>query len=239
MLWLWILAALAAYYIKGLCGFANTLVFTSILGFGSANIEISPVELILGLPANVFMTLKNRKKLNPRVYVPLAVLVMLGAVPGAFLLKNLNAGYIKIIFGAVVILLGVEMLLREVKVLKFRESKLVLALIGIISGVMCGLFGVGALLAAYIGRVTGTSEEFKANINAVFIVENSFRVILYAVMGIITLESLKMAALLLPFMAAGLFLGMLSAKRMDEKLVKRFIVVLLIISGVIMILKNV
>ena len=31
----------------------------------------------------------------------------------------------------------------------------------------CGLFGVGALLAAYVGRVTGISDEFKANISAV------------------------------------------------------------------------
>ena len=35
-MYLWILAAVAAYFIKGLCGFANTLVFTSILSFGVA-----------------------------------------------------------------------------------------------------------------------------------------------------------------------------------------------------------
>lgn len=34
---LWILATLSAFFVKGLCGFANTLVFTSILGFGSSN----------------------------------------------------------------------------------------------------------------------------------------------------------------------------------------------------------
>ena len=33
-MYLWIIAAVAAYFIKGLCGFANTLVFTSILSFG-------------------------------------------------------------------------------------------------------------------------------------------------------------------------------------------------------------
>ena len=31
------LAAVVAYFIKGLCGFANTLVFTAILSFGSVN----------------------------------------------------------------------------------------------------------------------------------------------------------------------------------------------------------
>ena len=45
---LWMLAAAAAYFVKGLCGFANTLVFTSILSFGSAtNANISPVDLLV------------------------------------------------------------------------------------------------------------------------------------------------------------------------------------------------
>ena len=55
----WIIATLAAFYIKGLCGFANTLVFTSILSFGVANINISPVELILGYPTNMTISWKE------------------------------------------------------------------------------------------------------------------------------------------------------------------------------------
>lgn len=52
----------AAYFVKGLCGFANTLVFTSILSFGSAtNANISPVDLLVGYPTNVILTWKNRK----------------------------------------------------------------------------------------------------------------------------------------------------------------------------------
>ncbi len=57
-----ILAAACAYFIKGLCGFANTLVFTSILGFSKTNIEISPVELVLSYPSNIILVLKNEKR---------------------------------------------------------------------------------------------------------------------------------------------------------------------------------
>ena len=45
-----IIAAVAAYFIKGLCGFANTLVFTLILSFGVSNANISPIDLLLGYP---------------------------------------------------------------------------------------------------------------------------------------------------------------------------------------------
>ena len=85
---LWAVATLVAFYVKGLCGFANTLVFTSILGFGVNNVEISPVELILGYPSNIILTWKHRNELDKKVYLPLAVLVILGSIPGAFLLKK-------------------------------------------------------------------------------------------------------------------------------------------------------
>lgn len=87
-MYLWIIAAAAAYFIKGLCGFANTLVFTSILSFGASNANISPIDLLLGYPTNLILTWKNRKSLDPKVYLPLAALVLAGSIPGALLLKN-------------------------------------------------------------------------------------------------------------------------------------------------------
>ena len=57
---LWIIAAVSAFFVKGLCGFANTLVFTTALSFGTANREISPVELLLGYPTNVILAWRER-----------------------------------------------------------------------------------------------------------------------------------------------------------------------------------
>ena len=239
-MWLWIIATLIAFYIKGLCGFANTLVFTSILGFGTDNVNISPVELVLGYPTNFILAWKNKKHLKREVWLPLSVMVLGGSIVGTFLLKNVNAQYIKLLFGFVVIGLGIEMLLRDKT--KNREktggSKLVLNIIGIVSGILCGLFGIGALLAAYVDRVTVGTDEFKANISVVFIVENSFRIILYSILGIITLSTLKQSLILVPFMLVGLFAGMKSGEVIDDKIVRKCVIVLLIISGVMLIIKN-
>lgn len=78
-MYLWIIAAVAAYFIKGLCGFANTLVFTSILSFGASNANISPIDLLLGYPTNLILTWRNRKSLDPKVYFPLAALLLAGS----------------------------------------------------------------------------------------------------------------------------------------------------------------
>ena len=229
-MYLWILAAVAAYFIKGLCGFANTLVFTSILSFGVPNANISPIDLLL--------TWKNRRSLDPKVYLPLAALVLAGSIPGAFLLKHVDARAVKVLFGVVVAALGAEMFSREYSKKRLRSSKIVLAIIGVTAGVLCGLFGVGALLAAYVSRVTEDGGSFKANISAVFIVDNTFRIVLYSVLGLLTFDTLKTALLLLPFALAGLFLGMKCSSRMNESLVKKITSILLVLSGISLILKN-
>ncbi len=104
-------AAVCAYFVKGLCGFANTLVFSTILSFSTNNVNISPVELVLGLPSNIMISYKELKSVQWKVCLPLAGLVLLGDIPGILLLKNTNTQVIKGIFGFVIIAIGVEMLI--------------------------------------------------------------------------------------------------------------------------------
>ena len=230
MFW-WIIATLSAFFVKGLCGFANTLVFTTLLSFGNQNIHISPVELLLGYPTNLIIAIKERKSIQWSMCIPLAVLVIAGCIPGAFFLKTIDTHIIKKVFGIVIVLIGLEMFLREFQQKKGKESKILLALIGVLSGILCGLFGIGALLGAYINRVTSDSSAFKANICVVFLVENTFRIILYRVWGILTFDAFRQVLMLAPFMLAGLILGILSGKVMKETIVQKLVIVLLIVSG--------
>lgn len=239
MVW-FIIATLVAFFIKGLCGFANTLIFNGILSYTANNINISPLEVVLGYPSNIILVWKERKSLNWKIWLPLTVLVVAGSIPGIFLLKHTDAGLLKVIFGIAVIIIGIEMLFREMKSSNGKSggSKIILVLIGIISGLLCGLYGVGALLAAYVSRVSENSHEFKANICVVFVVENMIRIILYAATGILTLAVLKQVVILIPFMLAAVFLGMKSSSVLNEKVIKKIVIVLLILSGIVLIINN-
>lgn len=77
--------------------------------------------------------------------------------------------------------------------------------LGILSGFLCGLYGIGALLGAYVSRVTDDSSSFKANICVVFFVENTVRMVLY---------------------------GMWSGQRANDRIAKKLVLILLIVSGV-------
>lgn len=159
----WFIAAtLAAFFIKGLCGFANTLIFQSILSFSVNNADISPVELVLGFPGNAIRLGRTRKSLNPRIFLPLTALMLAGNIPGALMLKSMDGRIIKVIFGVVIICIALNMLLEQSGE-PHAPKKWMTALVGIAAGILSGLFGVGALLAAYVSRITDTGSGFKAN----------------------------------------------------------------------------
>jgi uncharacterized membrane protein YfcA len=112
------------------------------------------------------------------------------------------------------------------------------AVTAVLSGLLCGLYGIGALLGAYMSRITEDSHAFKGNLCFVFWAENTFRVILYAAGGLLTADVLKQAVLLAPFMLAGLFLGIGSSRFLRESAVKKIVIVMLIVSGIALIFNS-
>ncbi len=227
-----------AYIVKGMCGFANTLVFGTLAGFFTDNVNISPVDLLLGYPSNLLIAWTERKGIDLKICGPLCALVILGSIPGAFFLKVGDARLLKVLFGFVVVFIGVEMYFRERKSGVSKGSPILMVTIGLLSGVLCGLFGVGALLVAYVSRTTKNTSQFRANNCVVFTVENTFRLLLYSFSGILTLETVKIAVCLLPFMFLGLGIGIFFQKRLSERTAKTCVIILLIFSGLSLIINN-
>lgn len=238
MFFLMAFSVVVAYFAKGLSGFANTLIFSTIMSFAVPNSDISPIELILGSPSNWAIIWKERKSIHVKLWLPVALMMMVGAIPGMLLLKNGSPQTIKAIFGATVVLLGVEMLLRELSTKKQKPNRFAQAAIGLLAGAMCGLYGIGALLAAYFSRTTEDAASFRGNLCMVFLTENIYRTIAYAYLGILTVDVLWTVLKLAPFMLLGLFLGMKCAGRIREATVRRIIIALLIFSGLSLLLLN-
>lgn len=234
----WIIATVAAFFIKGLCGFTNGLVFTTILSFTTDNVNISPVSLVAGYPTNLIISWKNRKSINWKMCTVLTALVILGNIPGAYFLKNADTGIIKVILGFFIIYLSVEMYLNEIRKTKKKSSKLALGIVGVLAGLVAGIYGVGALLGVYVNKITNNTAEFKANSNIVFFVSDTFRLCLYIAWGIVTWDIVKLSVSLIPFMFLGLYLGMKLCNYINEKAIKRIVILMLIISGAALIINN-
>ena len=183
------------------------------------------------------MAYQERKAIRWKICIPLALLVIAGSLPGTFILANADARVVKILFGFLVVCVGIEMLLRGRKPETVKKSGAALVVIGVLSGLLCGLYGVGALLGAYVSRVAEDSHEFKANICVVFLIENTLRIIFYTACGILKYPALIQAVKLAPFMLAGLIFGIVCGRKLPEETVKKAVIVMLIISGMALIFK--
>ena len=94
-------------------------------------------------------------------------------------------------------------------------------------------------MSAYVGRVTRDSHEFKANMCTIFAAENSFRLIMYIYLGIITKDTVLLAIKLLPLVLLGLGMGIAASKRLHERTARRIVIVMLILSGAVLMVSNV
>ena len=238
-IWLWMLAVLVGYFVKGIAGIGNTLVVTAAMAYTRTNAEITPVELLLCVPTNLLLAWQNRRHIDWKLTIPPLCMVLAGDVLGVLLLKNVNVDALKVVFGAVLIVLGCEMLWRELRgVAEQKPHPAVLWTLGISAGVLCGLFGAGALLAAYFARVTRDDKVYKGSMCMIFALENIFRVIVCSVTGLLTLETVRIAGILAIPMLIGLFAGMKLSGRMNARTMRIVIIVMLMVSGVPLLLTN-
>ena len=237
---IWQIAVFAGYFVKGIAGFGNSLIHAGIMAFFKDNAVITPVDSMLTLPANVTMTWKHRQWLDKKIWLPAALISGLFLVPGALLLRNMDGRAVKLIFGFVVLALSLDMLRSKDKVpaAPTGRAKVMHWITVVLSGVLSGMFGVGALMAAALTKTTRDSKELKANLSAVYASTDVLRVIIYAATGLLTGPLALQGLILMPAMLLGLFLGIRCAGKLSERSVRMCIILVLVGSGLTLILNN-
>lgn len=232
------IAVILSYIVKGLTGFGNTLVMAPMFSLVVSPKTTTPVDLLFSLPANSFLVWKERGGLKAKIVIPLATCVLIGNIPGVLFLKNGNVAMLKMFLGIVVLLIGLEMLFGHKIPSAKTVNPIMLTFLGVLSGFLAGMFGIGAPMVAYINKVAEDNREFRANICCVFLIENIFRLFAYGFTGIMTKNIIIMALFLLPAVGIGMRLGFNMYYRLDEKIIRYLIIALLIISGSLLTIRN-
>ena len=233
------IATLLAYFTKGITGFGNTLVMGSLFSFMVPNRLTTPVDLIFSIPTNIYIVWRERKNISLKIVVPISFMLLVGIIPGAFLLKVGNDRTLKSIMGLVIVGIAIEMLTRKpIESENKKNNTVFLAVIGVTSGILAGLYGITAPLISYISRATYNKNEFRGNICCIFLVDNAFRFFLYLYTGILNKDVFMLALFLSPAVFIGMILGVKVESNMKEETVKKAVIALLLISGIVLFLKN-
>ncbi|HWR60937.1 MAG TPA: sulfite exporter TauE/SafE family protein [Clostridia bacterium] len=233
-------AVFIAFFIKGITGFGNTLVMAPLFSFVVSNRFTTPVDLLISIPTNAYLVWKNRESINFRTVMPLSLMLLVGVIPGILLLKTGNDLVLKAFLGAVIVALGIEMLYRKPpgEADAAGGNRALLVVVGLLSGVLAGMYGISAFLVAYVSRTSAGRSQFRANLCSLFLVDNIFRLIWYSVAGIMTMEIIRFTVFMAPAVVLGMYVGTRVDTGLKEETVRKATIYLLVVSGVVLLIRS-
>ena len=229
----------ASYFVKGLAGFGDPLISNPCLSLTEmTNSQITPMNLLMNWPLNLYIAFKNRKSFSARACIPMIVCILAGMIPGIACLKFGQSEILKAGLGLLIVFCGIEMLTRKESKVS-HGNPIIMALVSMASGFTAGLYGINLFFVAYIER-TGyvNRNQFRGQMCFIFFIENTVRLFLYIfVYKMYTAIILQAAVISAVGVAAGMFLGSRVDKRLSENFVHKLIMVVFIVAGLSTLIK--
>lgn len=233
--------------IQGITGFAGTILAMPpslmLVGYDVAK----PVLNALGLFAGVYVLMTHGRHVNKKELKKVVLVMSVGIVTG-ILVKSLFVGKEEILYkllGIFVIGLAIQGYYQLTKKKAPETESKALAQAGwknytllISSGLVHGMFVCGGpLLIGYLSKVIKDKVSFRATISTVWIILNTIILLDDVRMGLWTVELIKIQAITLPFLAAGMIIGTKLYAKMSQEVFMKLTYILLFISGISLLVK--
>ncbi|MBI1259119.1 MAG: TSUP family transporter [Chloroflexi bacterium] len=214
----------------------------TILGFGVALIcmpllilVLSPVSAaafvaLFTIPLQIIIIWRYRRALRLRPFWRVILGTALGAPLGVFLIARLDERIILSALG--LFLVGYALYnLFNLRLPRIVQPKWDFSF-GLASGVFAGAYNTGGPPLVIYGTSLGwNSEQFKANLQALFMLNSFLVIILHIVAGHVDALVLENLAISLPVVAVGTAIGFRISRYVNEALFRKCVLALLIIVG--------
>lgn len=238
------MVALAAYVVRGVTGAASAIVVNGAL-LVLITTEVFPREMLrdglywlalADLTAGLAMALRLRHEL---VWEPLTAKMLSGYLPISalftVLLVSVSLAILEAALAVALVIVGLFSVARPRPEPVSDELVRKLALpVGAAAGVLGGLFGMGGPVAMLLlQRAGGGSATFRRRATFIMTSNNVLRVIILGGLGAFSASHFAWLLITMPFIAAGLFVGFWIHTRLDARLFRSLIAVLVMLAGVV------
>jgi uncharacterized membrane protein YfcA len=232
------LIIILAYTVFGLTGFGSSITAMPLLVHLIPLKMAVPMMLIFDLAASLLLGLKNRRVVDRKELLRLVPYMLVGMVFGVVVLVHAPERLLLLTLGTFILAYSAWSLLLRPEVRQIQSGWSMP--LGIAGGVFTALFGTGGpIYTIYLARRLDDKLVLRATISSLIFVSGLSRLVLFTGAGLYGRSGLLMlAALLLPFSLAGLYLGNFLHSRMPAKRVVQLIWVILIAGGSSLILRN-
>ena len=229
---------LLAYFMFGVSGFGSSLIAVPLLSHFMPLRSAVMLALVLDLISAVGLSRKERRHVRWDELKPMIPFALLGIVVGAVMLSRVPSGPLLFALGIFVTLVGLRYLLLRPG--KGIVSQRWVVPAGLSGGIASALFGTGGpSYMSYLVHRLEKRSELRATFSGLLALDGGLRVMVFIASGLFfTSLDLTTLVIALPAMVLGLYLGHRAHSALSNQQMKRLTAVLLLVSGLSLLMRN-
>lgn len=221
----------------------------SIFGFGAGLIAIPLLSLFLGVKEavifmlcfqllNGFLLVGASAHIPWKKVIPMSVALIIGTIVGTSILSNINDSYLKVILSLTIFifLLRNQLSIR----LDFMKKNMHAwaSVAGFLGGLLQGVVGMGGpALTMYLFVVVPNKSQLRSALIFLFFISSLVRVLFMQDKGLLSSENLNLVLPVLPFFFLALFAGQKLHAKIDDRLYRVAVQLLMGISAILLLLR--
>jgi uncharacterized membrane protein YfcA len=234
-----LLGTFVASFVTGLAGFAFGLVAAGIWLYALSPTQTTALIVMYGLLVQGYAVWKLRKNLNVQRLVPLIAGSVVGVPLGVWLLRWASPSHVRVSIGALLVLFSLYNLLRPAMPRFDGLGRTADAAAGFLNGLVGGSTGLaGIVIVIWSGFRGWQRDEQRAAFQPTGVATFATALLVLGGTGELTSEIIELAALGLPALALGTCAGWALYGKLDEAHFRKFVLVLLLISGAALVFKG-
>ena len=220
---------------SGLSGFAMGLVVSGVWLHLVSPQQNALLIVLCGLVTQGSGIWRVRHAISWRAVAPYIIGGAIGIPAGIVLLTSVNPDTLRLAIGVLLLAYSLHSLIRPT----FKPSKANFPAnlgVGVINGLISGLTGLGGVAVTVWCQLRGgKKDELRAIFQPVLCATFVMTTVSFAIAGAFTIETIKLYALALPVLIAGIWSGIGLYGKLDDAAFHKVILVLLLASGVALI----
>ena len=233
MLLLLIIGIFVGFFIQTIIGFAGALIALPFLLFVMPLPSAIAYLSIFYLISTPYYVYKERHNIDKQLLMRLAISSLIGVVAGIILLVYTKPLILKKALGVFIILFVLNSLRPKGDLQLGTKMKY---LFGFLGGFFSGVFSTGGpLYVMIVKNATPDVRTFRATMFGVLGLVTLIRIPALAIGGILTLEQVYNSLFVIPFFILAIFLGKKVYTKLNENVLKKVILGLLCLSGIMLI----
>ncbi len=235
VLGLFLFAAFLGGFASGLAGFAMGFVVSGIWLHVITPVQTAALIAGYSLLTQGYGVWKLRRTLSWRTIAPFIIGGTIGVPLGAVLLTYLNPGHVRLGIGVLLVIYSIYGLAKPT--LKPQKAGAGAdGVVGFLNGVLGGLTGLPGFIITVWCQMRGwTKDQQRAVFQPVILAAMAVIALTLGAAGAITTDTLKLYALGLPALLAGLWLGFRCYGKLDDATFRKIVLLLLLCSGLALI----